>query len=413
MNGALYCPYCYHRFTARQIMFRCTGRPGPTGRRCESRTDPLLAAHTGDTAPRPPAFEADGRKGSARCECQVETTVRICPFCHSQLPTHFGAADSRLIALVGAKESGKTVFMTVLLHELRNRLGESFGLAVMGADDYTRNQFPADYEDRLYTERQLHESTRTAAGTREGRRPLVFSMTLNRRRAFNRSTIDRSLFSFFDTAGEDLRSADSVERNARYLAAADGIILLLDPLQMRGARPLAEPGTPLPEPGGARDDPAGVLSRVTDLLHDAGRTRRGGRIRKPIAVVFSKLDALDGTLPEDSALLRDSPRDAVYDEADGRAVHEEIRALLDKWQGGGMDLLLEQNFERHRLFGVSALGSNPVRDENDVQRVSEYGVLPRRIQDPFLWLLSEFGTISRRDSPRRAAPDNTAAKRRL
>ena len=29
-----------------------------------------------------------------------------------------------MIALVGAKESGKTVFMTVLVHELMHRLGE-------------------------------------------------------------------------------------------------------------------------------------------------------------------------------------------------------------------------------------------------------------------------------------------------
>lgn len=403
MTDALHCPYCYHRFAEREIMFRCIGRPGPTGRRCELITDALLAAHTGDTTRYPPAFAADGRKRVARHEdCQVETTTRICPHCHSPLPTHFGVADSRLIALVGAKESGKTVFMTVLLHELRNRLGERFGMAVLGADDYTRNQFQADYEDRLYADGRLHDSTRTADGTREGRRPLVFSLTLKRRDRFGRTTVDRSLLSFFDTAGEDLRSAGSVERNARYLAAADGIILLLDPLQMRGARPMAEPGAPLPEPGGAQDDPAAVVGRITDLMHDASRTKRGGRIRKPIAVVLSKMDALDGAMPEDCALLRDSPGDPVYDDADGREVHEEIRVLLDKWQGGGMATVLDQNFERHRLFGVSALGGSPVRDENDVQRVSEYGVLPRRVQDPFLWLLSEFGVVPKGAPKKRA-----------
>ncbi len=393
MTGPLHCPYCFHPLQARDIKFRCAGRPGPAGRRCEARIDQVLAAHTDDSRARHPAFTADGRRRTAiHPDCGVETTQRICPRCHQQLPTHFGTADNRLIALIGAKESGKTVFMTVLLHELQNRVGARFGLAVMAADDHTRDQFSADYEDRLYHDGLLHDPTRTAAGTRGGRRPLVFSMALNRRRMGRRFT-DRSLFSFFDTAGEDLRSADSVDRNVRYLTGADGIILLLDPLQMRGARPLARPGTMLPGPAASPDDPASVLGRVTDLMHGAMRTRRGGLIQKPIAVAFSKMDTLEATLPEDAALLCDSPSGAVYDERDGAAVHEEMLAVLQKWQGGSIDRMLAQNFKTYRFFGVSALGRSPVRDDQDRQRVSRYGVQPRRVQDPFLWLLSQFRTI--------------------
>ena len=393
MNGTLNCPYCYHPFPAREIKFRCSGRPGTSGRRCETRIDQVLAAHGGETAALYPVFDADGRRRSAtHPACGAETTQRVCPRCHQQLPVHFGDADNRLIALVGAKESGKTVFMTVLLHELYNQVGQRFGLAVMAADDHTRNRFGADYEDLLYDKRLLHDPTSTATGTRGGRRPLVFGVSRKQRRLWG-DHLSRSLFSFFDTAGEDLRSGEGVERNVRYLTGAAGIILLLDPLQMRGARPLAEPGTLLPETGGAADDPASVLGRITDLLHGALPTRHG-LIRKPIAVVFTKMDALEGALPEDAALLRDSTStEAAYDERDGAAVHAEMRELLQKWQGGSIDLLLQQNYERYRFFGLSALGGSPVRDEQDKQRVSEYGIQPRRVQDPFLWLLSVFGTV--------------------
>ncbi|MEU4694897.1 hypothetical protein [Actinoplanes sp. NPDC023714] len=394
MATRLHCPYCYLPLRPQQIMFRCAGRVGRNGRRCETSVDPLLAAHTGDTAPRHPAFKADGGKRSAvHADCRVQTYLRICGHCHSQLPTHFGDADTRLIALVGAKESGKTVYMTVLLHELQHRVGGQFGLAVLGADEHTMEHFRTEYEDTLYQDGRLHQQTRTAVGDR-GRRPFVFSISRVRRRRIGREVVDRSVFSFFDTAGEDLRSAESVERNVRYLSAADGIVLLLDPLQMRGARPLAGAGTLLPEQGAPQDDPASVLSRITNLLHDALETPRGKRIKRPIAVAFTKMDALDGTLPEDSALLCNSPRDAGgFDDRDSLAVHEEIAALLDKWQGGGMQTVLEQNFDRYRFFGLSALGASPVRDEHDAQRVSGYGVQPRRVQDPFLWLLSTFGTI--------------------
>ncbi len=53
------------------------------------------------------------------------TFQRLCGSCHSQLPAQFGDARTHLIALVGAKESGKSVYMTVLLHELHHRSANS------------------------------------------------------------------------------------------------------------------------------------------------------------------------------------------------------------------------------------------------------------------------------------------------
>jgi hypothetical protein len=390
-----HCPYCYRPLPAQSIMYRCSGRIGRGGQRCETAIDPLLAAHTGDETPRYPAFSGRGRRRNPSCpNCGEVSFQRICGHCHNQLPTHFGEADTRLIALVGAKESGKTVYMTVLLHELQNRVGRQFGLSVMGADEHTKDLFRREYEERLYDKGMLVEATAPARADLY-RRPFVFSVAMERRR-MGVNQLDRSLFSFFDTAGEDLRTADSVERNVRYLVAADGILLLLDPLQMRGARPLAEPGALLPTPAGTQDDPANVLARITELLHDALHTGRHRRIRKPIAVAFSKMDALDGTLPEENVLLRDAPYDQpFFDEADSVSVDCEVRALLGQWQGEGMETVLARNYDNFRFFGVTALGGSPISNEQG-KRVSGYGVQPRRVQDPFLWLLRQFGTIPKK-----------------
>ena len=92
----------------------------------------------------------------------AETTTRVCPACHSQLPVHFGKVRSRLIVLAGAKESGKTVFMTVLVHELMHQLGEQLKAAISGADDSTRHRFASEYEKPLYRESQLLAPTTTA-----------------------------------------------------------------------------------------------------------------------------------------------------------------------------------------------------------------------------------------------------------
>ncbi|WIM93425.1 hypothetical protein ACTOB_005402 [Actinoplanes oblitus] len=396
-----YCPYCYHELPAQSVMYRCSGRIGRGGQRCETAIDPLLAAYTGDTTPKFPAFSARGRRrGHPACpQCGEVSFQRICGRCHNELPALFGEADTRLIALVGAKESGKTVYMTVLLHELQNRVGEQFGLSVMGADDHTKDMFQEEYEKRLYDQGVLVEATAPARADLN-RRPFVFGISLTQRK-WGVERLDRSLFSFFDTAGEDLRTKESVERNVRYLTAADGIVLMLDPLQMRAARSLAEPGAQLPTEPRAPDNPANVLARITELLHGALRTGRRGLIGKPIAVVFSKLDALDGTLPEDSVLLRDSPdREPLFDEADSAAVDREVRGLLAHWHGSGMETVLARNYETFRFFGVTALGSSPVRDDKGT-RVSGYGVQSRRVQDPFLWLLQQFGTISKKKAQER------------
>src|SRR6185437_14795678 len=170
---------------------------------------------------------------------------------------------------VGAKEAGKSVFMTVLVHELMHRAGQQLNVAITGADDNTRQRFAEEYEQPLYRESRLLRPT-TTAGDRS-QPPLVFRFTSERRpprflngplaRAGPPGSRDpqHTLLSIFDPAGEDLRSQQSTEQNVHPLTAADGILLLLDPLQMRGARELAALGTRLPTPGGTGDEPTSVF----------------------------------------------------------------------------------------------------------------------------------------------------------
>jgi len=384
------CPYCYTGFAERQIEFRCAGHPGPHGTPCPSKRDDVLVRHTGRATPVPPAFKANGRQLRATCPgCRGETTYRICPYCHSHLPVHFGKVDSRLIAMIGAKQSGKTVFMTVLVHELMNEVGRRFDAAVVGSDDETRKRFARDYEHRLYAEKALFDTTKTAA-TRGGRvEPLVFRLTLRQQRRLAQAREQHTILSFFDTAGEDLVSQQSVDLNVRYLTSADGIILLLDPLQMRGARAQARPGTVLPAGAGAGfDTPVNVLSRVTDLLRSQQTRRPSEKISTPLAVTFSKIDALDHTFSPGSPLTRDAPEVRHFDTRDSLVVHAEIQALLHDWHGSQIDQILQHDYATFRYFGLSALGDIPA-SPNQVSDVPK----PYRVQDPFLWLLSEFGTI--------------------
>jgi hypothetical protein len=396
----LYCPYCYEGFAERQIEFRCTGQISRTGQRCNPETDEPLRQRTGFSGALPPTFAADGRLASAECpRCRDDSTIRVCPVCHSQLPVFFGKVRSRLIGLVGAKESGKTVFMTVLVHELMHDLGQQLEAAISGADDSTRHRFGRDYEKPLYRDSLLLPPTQTA-GLRN-RVPLVFRFTVaghgwfawngwqGRKEASRRSEPQHTLLSFFDAAGEDLRSQQSVEQHVRYLAAADGIVLVLDPLQMAGARALVRPGTRLPELATADDQPVTVLENITDLiLAKEGRKPRH-QIRKPLAIVFAKMDALLDTLSPTSPLRQPPPRTPYLDERDSLAVHHEMQRLLARWEGTRIDQITRLHYRRARYFGVSALGETPTDDNH----VSARGIRPIRIGDPFIWTLAQLAAL--------------------
>jgi hypothetical protein len=387
------------------MWFRCTGRISRSGQRCAPEIDPVLRDRTGFSGALPPAFVVNGRKSVAECpKCAGESTIRICPVCHSRLPVLFGKVGSRLIVPVGAKEAGKTVFMTVLVHELMHQTGQRFNAAITGADDQTRQRFASEYERPLYRESRLLPPTTTAGA--DNRAPLVFRFTTESRQqrvlngrlgqaglvrngVFGTGDPQRTLLSFFDTAGEDLRSQRSVEQNVRYLGAADGILLLLDPLQMRGARELAAPGTLLPTPGSADDEPATVLENVTDLLLASAGGKPNKRISKPLAIVFTKMDAFLRDLKETSPLLRPPPQTQYFDERDSLEVHTEIQRLLARWEGIRIDQIAQLNYRTYRYFGVSALGETPTEDN----RVSPRGIRPYRVASPVLWILAQFGII--------------------
>jgi hypothetical protein len=379
-RARLACPYCYELFAEWQIEFRCSGRPGPAGVRCEPEPDPRLETFFGTTGDRPHTFPDRWHRYRSVCPVsRAQTFERVCPRCHTTLPVHFGRIRSELIALVGARDSGKTVFMTVFVHEIAHRLGDRLGATIPGADDETRNNFRRDYEQRLYAGHSLPDPTFTVAADRQGHRPpMVFKFKRRDKSRFPGRT-RQTLLSFFDTAGEDLTTKVNVDLNGRYLRAANAIILVLDPLQTPGGRRLAASGAVLQDPR-PEDDPYNVIQRITEMLQDG---HRDGKVRKPLAVVFTKLDELWGGFAAGSALKRPETNCAGCDESDGMDVHRHVQALLHEWDGRQIDQFLQHNYRRFRYFGVSALGAIPTPDK----RVST--VQPYRVADPILWLLSK------------------------
>jgi hypothetical protein len=380
------CPYCRAEFAEREISFRCSGRPGADGQRCDARPDDVRSRWLNDTRLLPPVFAADGRQPSATCpDCGESTYQHVCRRCHRRLPSGFGRADHWPVAIVGPAQSGKTVLMTVLIHELSHRLGDVAGVAVRGLDDETLRAFHVDYDQPLFDRHTLPQPSDPLARC-PPRAPLVFELARTgpgwsgRRRR-------RVTASFLDMNGTDLSDSSGENQAVRYLKSARAVIVVLDPLQLPGASGHAPAEVIGSERAGTADDrPEALLDRVTERLLEAPDSRRG-RIRKPVAVVVAKLDAVEHTLPVGSPLTAYPAPRARFDIQDGDAVHAQVQQLIDRWGGSQTGRNLLSHFSHYRYFGISSLGSPP-------KEPATLGVVvPYRVHDLALWLLREFGLV--------------------
>jgi hypothetical protein len=381
----LVCPYCYHAFASRGIMFRCTGRAAAGAVPCKPRRDLVLERQTGRSATATllaPVFEARRSTDEAVCPwCGEASRIQVCPRCHSRLPATFRSSDGRMIALAGPSLSGKTAFMTVLLHELRHNAGERLNAVAIGADDTTHERFTRDYESPLYRRSQLFRRTTTSGHSNI--QPLVFRFTMTRQTGF-RNRLKEMMLSFADGAGEDLVNDIKVDLMTRYLAAADGVITLIDPLQLPYVRNMLSPDVALPP--ALPPDQISAFERITELLLAGSGTTV---VSKPVAVVLTKVDALWKLLPEGSALREPQQPAPVFDEPANSVVERETIDLLKKWGAGRVIETAQKSYSRSRFFAVSSLGAPPT----DGNRVAPQGIRPHRVTDPFIWLLSQFSFI--------------------
>ncbi|GII96756.1 TRAFAC clade GTPase domain-containing protein [Sinosporangium siamense] len=379
----LTCPYCFDRVRRRDIGFRCMGKSNRAAG-CDPVPDEVLGGFRGGAVPSlPPVFTAERVRRRVPCPmCRRETGWRVCPSCHSRLSPDYCANPGKIVALVGAKGSGKSTFIAVLIHELMNRVGAELGSSLVACDDRTIERYKQDFARPLYTERRLLHATQSAAA--ETRDPLVYLFTRTVGRGVFRRTRSLTLV-LFDTAGEDLRLREVSELHLRYLGAADAVIFLLDPLELPGANPALH-GAARERSATLRNDPMSdamnVITRVTELL----RTRDRGRLSVPVAVALSKIDTLQPAMERQSALHRARAPVGALDLDDREAVHEQIRGLLHEWQAGEIDRYLGQQYANYALFGFSALGATPP----DTKAVAQSGIRPYRIEDPLLWLLHRF-----------------------
>lgn len=309
--------------------------------------DLILGGDQEDTKPRraaaadPAHSDQAGRMAEALLACDPRR-LHAGPQSRPTPPPRREAPGARRLVLWGLAAAGKTAYLAQLYLHLEHATGSDWRV-YPGSDSLP---FFRTLRGRIQTQNRFPVPTP------------VGGVSPVRCRLVNGRTGAEALIEVEDRPGEDFRG--QIDEAHRQLAAADGLILLFDPLL----------DVPL-----QREAFKDALDRMS-----LAESRVGGRDTRPVAFCLAKADAFIATA--------EALRSAVED-PDGF-----VRARVEH------DILtsLDHHFGNYRLFPVSAAGVqvahgavNPAVffDEDLNPRLVGIGPRPLHLLDPLTWVLDQ------------------------
>lgn len=394
MKREYICPFCFNRHKMHEVVFACKNE------NCQEE-DHVYANFWGEQKRHFPTVTAGPVAGTfafikpkmpreVECKsCNTKTNVRLCQTCHSVLPRSISDYDDYIIAVIGAKQSGKSHYIGVLINEITQSVSTAYQATIAAENETTLKRYKNKFRDPLYKQRRVLDVTQSAQTDKSVKQPLLYTMKFSQG-----SKIKVVTLSLFDSAGEDLKSQDEMEKHTKYISNASGIICLLDPLQIPSVREEIKrlaPHTPLPQED-MNTEAHDILTRTTNLIRNELNIKDAHKIQIPMAVSFSKTDAISMLLDPTSRLLQPGrhTEKGMFDVNDFESVSDEMHALVNDWTYGNIPNQLELNYKDYAFFGVSALGHAP----NHTMTVNK--IEPYRVVDPFLWILWKNNVIKGR-----------------
>ncbi len=316
---------------------------------------------------------------------------RVCPHCHNPLPDGYGKNPVKFATVIGITGAGKTVYLSQLLHKMQNYaalVGLSAIVNTPSAHNFVEKNVVADREP-------LPGST----PAERLQQPIFYEMIRNG--AGNQKVTHT--FVLYDVAGEVFSSGDSnlVHRFAPYVEHADGVIVLIDPMQFDIINGAARNKRAL-------GDPTDVFNTIHNLISHDDPNRK---CDIPFAVCLSKADTY-----EVQQVLDPQLRDRILSDVNGiknangfnqplfnsAEYNAILRQLTDFMQGPNVSdnrftlaNQLNTNYSKYSYFAFTALGCDveeATGDAGGYQRPVG-PVNPRRIEEPLLWLFHSLGYV--------------------
>jgi hypothetical protein len=368
------CPFCFTEHKLSEVNFICKSEPN----KCENAKKEIIMV--------PDLNEGKNimPKDMVCDSCGENTNVKVCPTCNAELPYTIGEYKDLIFAVIGAKEAGKSHYIAVLIDKIMNEIGAAFNCSLQAINDATITRYRNDFYYPVFRSKEVIRVTHSAKTDASVSQPLIYTLAFRETSIFGGLLKSNRIsnvvtIAFFDTAGEDLNEEDTMKSVNKYIYNSSGIIFLLDPLQLTNVRNSLPERTPLPEQNTEIED---LLSRTANLIRRAKDKKMTQLIDIPVAVAFSKMDAVECLLDSSSCINYPSKHIGAgkFHIADFEDVNGSMESLVRSWGGENFANQLSSNFKDFAYFGITALGCSP--DSNSIKNLR-----PNRVEDPFLWLL--------------------------
>lgn len=353
------CPFCIREYKKRNVLYVCPD--------CGT-----------ETSSRPFV------RGPVKCKnsnCGGFATLRKCPSCGEIIPKMALETPNLPFSIVGVSNSGKTNYITVMLHEL----GRSSGLRLaLGHQTKATLDHQNTNYNLIYEQHTIPEATQSGESTPQ----IWFIKNLQKRRG---NEVPTYTFTIFDGAGEDHENnLDPSSTVCRYINASRAIILAIDPLVLPSIRKGGVVDFNIMSNSLGGDE--GQSKNAEDVINSVAtyiKTARGIKTTKmldiPVAVVLTKFDTIiNHPAFGPQALIKKSSltvRNGTVDLSEIQQVDAEIRNWLEQIGEGAFIDTLDSHFKEYYFFGVSSYGSPPT----DAYSLPEM-IKPHRVLDPILWL---------------------------
>lgn len=296
-------------------------------------------------------------------------------------------ATQSVVPIIGGTSSGKTLYVTAMINELRRQLPRDYGLICEPADPASLSNFSA-LRTMVFDERRIEP-------TPAGKRDMIYKIAPK-----DPENVRRLTLFFRDIPGEYWQQHLHADPNlhGHFLLAAPCIMVLIDPLadpklrdvirekRVREQKSLGEGFSSWPTP-------EQIMTSVTLFLRKHGGYENT-IIPKNLLMVLTKADLIDDILfPADDPVREQIPPARPFPAYRIDQKSDSIEAKLRKHDalGGVIDSLPAQ-YKSVRWFAASALGF-PLEESYEKSQPSvitwRVPTAPKNVIDPILhsmWL---------------------------
>lgn len=363
MHNDVLCPYCLQELRSKDLKLAC--------QLCGATVEPTMKDKMFNRVPK------CGRPG-----CRGLATDKMCGYCGAKLPSDLLDYEKYLrFSILGITASGKTNFLTTMLHELRHTVGSPWVISPMDAQ--TAEDFK-EKETAVYLRREPVKATVA------GNTPPPQLWQIKDKNRMTAKSIPSYSMTIFDGAGEDCEHIDPVI--SRYINGSKTLIILIDPLALPGvsktiSADILNWSSSAEHTEGASAD---MVDGLANYIRSSCNIAPGTLINRDVAVVFTKIDAVKDSFGS-ATVMQPSPHLAkkAFVKSDADQVDAEIRDWLESHDETTFLDAIATNFRgnRVRYFGVSSFGQPPTG-------MGQLGkVMPHRVLDPLIWMLSKEGIV--------------------